>query len=126
MQYQTAILVALTFILPALASSPGGVGGRRLPNLADRDTENVSESDSHSLFSVRAAQVSCGSIQVHDKTADEQAELAAKGCIAADSKGLKSSHNCFNKGGNAYFCNPSCFSKSQMKKLSAENGECFV
>lgn len=48
------------------------------------------------------------------------------GCDPADSKGYKSSHNC---DGSSYLCvhdgKAQCYSKASMKKLGAENGECF-
>ncbi|KAL4255976.1 hypothetical protein AB1N83_012946 [Pleurotus pulmonarius] len=127
MQYQIAVLLSLALILQTSASSSGG--GRRLdlPSSGHQyPSENESKLGSRNLFSVRGAQASCGSIEVRDKTPEEQTRLAKKGCDDSSSKGLRSSHNCANAGGKAYFCNPDCYSKAQMKKLNAENGECFI
>ncbi|KAF9562055.1 hypothetical protein CPC08DRAFT_722410 [Agrocybe pediades] len=51
-------------------------------------------------------------------------------CTPERSKGWASSHNCANEGGKAYLCvqggQSFCLtSKSQMKSMKYENGECF-
>ena len=59
-------------------------------------------------------------------------KTAMGACDPADSKGTLSSHNCFTKGGTAYYCQQGkgpgqCISgKSKLKKLGLEGGECFL
>ena len=56
----------------------------------------------------------------------KKAKAKFNGCDPKDSVGYKSSHNC---KGSSYLCVhdgvAQCYSKGSLKRLGAENGECF-